>query len=213
MRRSIVLAGVLACIVLCSRTDGQTTRPSGAADSKKPRRIDPDSVLIVNDAHHFQLGVPKIWQETQKSSDLMVFQLPHSPRGLTIPGVFMVSAAKACHPNATLDEQVQANEKLWAQQYKGYQFIKEENMDLDGLPARAIFFEQMQDVMVRSNAGPAQNRPQKQRCMSVICLNHDDAFFSDFSIDAGSFDQRVASVKRALATLTWTGGEKTTAKK
>jgi hypothetical protein len=153
------------------------------------------------------------WQQTQKSDELMVFQLPHNPRDMSMPGYFMLSAAKACHPNATLDEQVQANEKAWAQQYKGYRFIKEENMNLDGLPARAIFFEQMQDVQVRTGAGPAVNRPQRQRCMSVICLNHDDAFFCDFSIDTGSFDQKVLAAKRVLLTLAWTGADNTQPKK
>ena len=121
MRKFSLLVALLVCLWGSLPAFAQTSKPSASAASEKAPKIDRDSILVTNDAHHFQIVVPKTWKQTQKSNDGVAYELPHNPRDSAMPGLFNLSAMHLCHPDAKLQDEVTANKDLWGQAVQGLQ--------------------------------------------------------------------------------------------
>jgi hypothetical protein len=193
----IAITVILAPLALAA----PTTKPVAKVQPLDAR----DSVLVTNDKAHYSIRIPKEWKQSQKSDQMIEYELPRNPRDQWLGGHFSVYSGGLCHPKATLPDEVDANKQVWQQQYKGFKPIKEEAVDLNGTPATLITYDRSYDVQTTdSRTHASKNIERKMRCMSLICVKDGMGYFGDFAIDSVSFEPKANLVKRTMAGLNWT---------
>jgi hypothetical protein len=175
-----------------------TTRPV----AKVLPLSDRDSNLVTNAADNFKIRIPKEWKDTQRGT--VDYELPSAKDDGTRAGAFYISTGQMCHPGATLDEQVKANVELWSKDYEGFKQLKNEPTELNGVPATMITYERTYETSIYNPRTKQEKTiPKKERCISIICLNGDRAYFIGFDIDSAYFSLKMKLVNRVVASFEW----------
>lgn len=202
MFRFVVSFSIALCTI--SAFAAPTTKPT--ATTKPAVKLQPldarDTTTVKGD--RYTIRIPKDWKTEPANGATFQYELPHGRYDNGMPGNFTIFAGALCHPNATLDEQVDANKQMWQQQEKGFKLIKEETTDLDGAPAALLTYDRTYEI---TSIDP-KTRAQKvsdghMRCLSLLSVNAGQAYFIDFAIESRNFDQKVNLVKRVLAGFKW----------
>jgi hypothetical protein len=204
MRRlpALCIAAVLSTQVFAA----PTTKPS--APSKPASKVQPlserESVLITGQANKFQIRIPKDWKESKLNPGWLEYDLPGNKRDGTRGGNFSIYAGQLCHPGASLDEQVKVNVESWAKDYKGFKLLKNEPIEIAGVPAAAITYDRTYEITTY-NSKTKQEKviEKKERCLSMQCINGDKAYFINFEIDSADFDMKGRLVNRVIAGFEW----------
>jgi hypothetical protein len=181
-----------------------TTKPTAA--TRPAVKLQPlserDTTTVKGD--RYALRIPKDWKSEAANGATFQFELPHGRYDNGMPGNFTLFAGALCHPNATLDEQVDANKQMWQQQEKGFKLIKQESTDLDGAPAALLTYDRTYQITSIDPKTHAQKVSDgHMRCLSLLCVNAGQGYFIDFAIEFRNFDQKVNLIKRVLAGFDW----------
>ncbi|HTL28276.1 MAG TPA: hypothetical protein VL282_03605 [Tepidisphaeraceae bacterium] len=200
-----VLVSIVA-IVTFSIFAAPTTKPSGP--SKPAPKIQPlperDSVLVTSEANKFRIRIPKEWKESKLNPGWIDYDLPGDRHDGTRGGGFSIYAGQLCHPGASLDEQVKANVEAWTKDYKGFKLLKNDPIDLAGIPAAAVTYDRTYEITTyNSKTRKEKVIEKKERCLSIQSINGDRGYFINFGIDSADFDMRVKLVNRVIAGFQW----------
>lgn len=208
LSRSLVL--LVAIMGSLSLTAAPTTKPAapGIAFTRPAAKVQPlserDSVLVTNDVGKFKIRIPRDWKATEQNPGALFYEIAPTKRDGTRGGELYIVAGTLCHPGASLDEQVTSNIELWQKDYKGFKLLKQESVELAGVPAMAITYDREYELIFENGKTRKQTViSKKERSQAILCINGDKAYFAEFSIDSADFDMKLKLVNRVLASFEW----------
>ena len=207
MRIAFVVAIASISLSVCA---APTTKPS--APSKPAPKLQPlserDSVTVTNEAGKFKIRIPKDWKSEPANGATFQYELPHNKSSWDMPGNFMVFAGALCHPNATLEEQAEANKKVWQEHLHDFKLIKEEETELAGAPAKMLTYDRTYEITTIDPKTHAEKKSNgHMRCLSLMCINGGQGYFIDFNIEQKNFDTKLNLIKRVIAGFEWLESE------
>jgi hypothetical protein len=183
-----------------------TTKP--ATPSKPAAKVQPlperDTTTVTNAAGKFKIRIPKDWKAEPANGATLQYELPQNKSSWDMAGDFMLRAGALCHPNATLEEQADANTKAWQENIENFKLIKDETTELAGVPARMITYDRTYEIVTIDPRTHAEKKSNGQmRSLALMCINGGQGYFIDFNIERKNFETKLNLIKRVIAGFEW----------
>lgn len=184
------------------------------APAQKPKQPSSNETKVIeNTKFHYRFTVPANWQQQQKDDMITLLQLPQADQSSPAsPGAFIVISVPACHPDATLTEQVDADKKEIVEGDKDAKIIKDEASSFAGDPSWLLLVDSTHSIEQQTIVkGKTQTKTikRKQKEMRVVWMHQKNFFEVRFMIDASLYDGRMPLVKRVMDSFQWTDQTKT----